>query len=92
MIPTPATNPEAFPFAGTEPGGIINSTTLSYPHEGHPTKSLHLTYVLVRGGCEDVAVYVGAGSPQWVVSHGVKLRYKEAICHFPWLEARWYRR
>lgn len=85
---------ETFPFANVEPEGIVNTYTLCYPQQGvlgSRPEPVKLTYVLVRGGGEDVAVYVGRGEPQWIVEHGAKLRYREAINFFPHLEHRWYR-
>ena len=88
------TTPERFPFSDTPPGGIINTTTISVPSQlaDGGFENAHLTYVLVRGGVEDVGVYVGIGTAKWVVWHGQKLRFKEAVCHFPNLREEWYRR
>lgn len=83
-----------FPFTNVEPYAIINTTTLSYPQQGvggSRPEPVKLTYVLVRGGGEDVAVYVGRGEPEWIVDHGAKLKHREAINFFPLLERRWYR-
>ena len=84
---------ERFPFSDAPPGGIINTSTVMIPTEcDDGFRSTALTYVLVRGGGNDVAVYVGIGDPKWIVWHGQKVRYKEAVCHFPNLPEEWYRR
>jgi hypothetical protein len=89
---------EDFPseFVRTEPGGVINVRLLTLPVQAHYEdadfgSSLTLKHVLVRGGVEDVAVYQGVGTDDWVTRNGRKLTYKEALVHFPSLPARWYR-
>lgn len=85
---------EDFPsiFTHTEPGGVINVRMLTLPVEDTSIgSSLTLKHVLVRGGVEDVAVYQGVGTDNWVARNGRKLTYEEAILHFPALPRRWYR-
>jgi hypothetical protein len=39
--------------------------------------------VLVQGQIGDYAAYAGIGSPEWVAKHGDKIRFEEAVIHFP---------
>ena len=84
------TDTDRFPFADVDPCGIINTYTVLIPNQsdGRP---ISLTYVLVRGVGDDVAVYLGAGTPEWIVRKGTKCSYRHALIAFPYLEQRWYR-
>ena len=61
---------------------IINVNRRTYPCEGRFT-GVNVTVVLVEGGNDDYAAYVGVGSDDWIARHGDKLRFEEAIIHFP---------
>lgn len=54
-------------------------------HDGETwcSRPLPSLAVLVAGEAGDYAAYIGHGSVDWVAKHGDKLRYEEAVCHFP---------
>jgi hypothetical protein len=62
---------------------ILGSDRLGIPSANAPGGTVHLTYVLVMGHAQDVACYVGEGTPEWVAFYGDKVSVEEAELHFP---------
>lgn len=60
-----------------------------------PAPRLHLPWpvraLLVAGAIGDYAVYMGIGDRAWVVEHGVKLAFGDAVLLFPAIDTRRYR-
>ncbi len=71
---------------------------LSINHKYYPSQDgqgrlgiIDLVVVLVEGGIEDYAAYIGYGNPQWVAEYGDKLSFNEACIHFPGIKKEKYR-
>lgn len=67
---------------------IIKVNLRTYAREAEPDAPARdeqstVTVVLVGGGANDYAAYVGIGSPSFVARHGDKLSFEEARIHFP---------
>ena len=63
---------------------ILNINKRTYPSKAY--RYIDITAVLTEGTIGDLAVYIGEGLPEWIASYGNKLSYKEAACHFPYIE------
>lgn len=66
----------------------INTNIMQIPNESGD--SIILAAVLTES--HGYAVYLGCGSDEWIMKHGLKLSYKEALMHFPMLSKEEYRR
>ena len=72
---------------------IENTYNLSIPTEGTDEfTTTRLTAVLTKDCQGRNAVYIGIGSPDFIIEHGLKQSYREALSYFPGLEEGEYRR
>lgn len=62
---------------------IVRATLRTYPSQFGPPPTI--LAVLTKGEIQDLAVYVGVGTAEWVSRNGDKLSFAEACCHFPGL-------
>ena len=70
---------------------ILGINKRCYPSSLSLFGYVEITCVLVAGEIGDYTVYIGEGLPEYVASHGNKISFKEAICHFPQLIKASYR-
>lgn len=73
---------------------IINTYNISIPSEEQHKKGCSevLTAVLTQDQQGLFAVYIGIGSDDFILKHGLKQSYKEALNYFPMLNEKEYRR
>jgi hypothetical protein len=73
---------------------ILNINKRSYPreHSVYSAEIVEISAVLTEGETGDIAVYIGEGSPEWIIKYGNKLSYEEAISYFPFFDESKYRR
>ena len=63
---------------------ILGRNARCYPSQSSPTGFVRITVVLVGGeGKDDYAAYQGEGDDQWVAARGDRMRFEEALIHFP---------
>lgn len=75
-----------------ERGRVLKEMYWDTPWEEYETVYMRgVRAVLSTGGIGDYAVYLGAGSAEWVRDHGAKLTFEQAKGLFPRLEGRRYR-
>ena len=74
---------------------LINTYNVHIPKEmtkENQDGSICFTAVLTQDSCNQMAVYIGSGSDEWIMANGTKQSFEESKRFFPMLSEEDYRK